>query len=564
MLVGLALLLVLAAAVLLRGDDAERREPAALPTAPALLADLWEGRASLVLARKWTSPSLDAQPGAGAYSGAHIEVVDGTWYLFNRRLYPDRSCPGGGAAMGVDVRRSPDRGRTWGEPVAALAPTPGTAWSCAASDGDVFYDAARGTWGYLFQCMGDTTRWDGCYAELAGRSPQGAYAAPAPDQNPVIPSGRLWAPICDEPTDRCHRAPGTRQVAEEGTFNVFRFDGQGWWVGFHGYDGTQGLRGIARTTDFSREGWEVDGAGGTPGDAIMTAADAAGWRESWNAGGPVGPGASTILEEDGFYYQLVEVADTNLNCTRGQNWDLGLMRTRDLASTTWEQYPAGNPLVYSSRAPEEGGVPPWCSVEYPGVFVEPATGATYVVYGRGSNDPEYDAIYVYRLEHDRNFLANGDAWRGDTEGWLPLPTGAALPLAAERRPTESPDGTPYFGLACAAGGCGGESAYQDIPIGPDRAGQELAIGGTFAAPEGRGMAELAVQQHDASGREIDRTIVRVAPSEAYERHRATLRIDPRATLLRVRLTPREPGPLRADNLYLIPQDGCTAPRYPAC
>jgi hypothetical protein len=220
--------------------------------------------------------------------------------------------------------------------------------------------------------------------------------------------------------------------------------------------------------------------------------------------------------------------------------------------------------VYSSRAQEEGGLPPWCSVEYPGIFVEPGTGTTYVVYGRGSNEPEYDAIYVYRLEHDRNLLANGDAWRGDAEGWSPLPAESAMPLAAERRPNESPDGTPYFRLACLEGGCTGASAHQDIPIGPDRAGQTLAFGGTFQAPEGGGELELAVQQHDATGREIDSAILRVAPSQDYARERGTLRIDARTTVLRVRLTPREPGPLRADNLYLIPQDGCSGPRYPAC
>ena len=569
LLAGLGLLAAaaLAAVLLLRGDAPERAPGPGFAGPPAGLTELWEGRASLVLARKWTSRELGAMPGAGAYSGAHVEVVNGTWYLFNRRLYPDRTCPGhadGGEAMGVDVRVSRDRGMTWSEPVAALEPTPGTRWSCAASDGDVFFDAARGTWGYLFQCMGDSRSWHGCYAERAGPDPMGAFAAPSPDPNPVVPSGSLWSAICDEPADRCHRPAGAHQVAEEGTFNVFHFDGQAWWVGFHGYDGVQGFRGIARTATFRPGGWEVDGAGGTPTDAVVSAADAAGWRESWQPGGPIGAGAAAIAEERGYFYQLVEIPDTNLACTPGQTWDLGLLRASSLATTTWEQYPAGNPLVYSSRAPEAGGKSPHCNVEYPGIFLDPGTGATYVVLGRATEDRDYDAIYVYRIEHDRNLLSNGDAALADTNGWSPLPADAPLPMTAERRPNESPDGTPYFGLACGEGGCTGASAHQDIPIGPDRAGQTLAFGGTFQAPEGDGELELAVQQHDATGREIDSAILRIDPSGDYARERGTLRIDARTTVLRVRLTPRAPGPLRADNLYLIPQDGCTAPDYPAC
>ena len=125
---------------------------------------------------------------AGSAYGAHVEVVGATWYLFNR-FTTDQPCPGQGAdvrQMGTQVRASNDRGVSWGAPVPILAPTPGTPWSCAATDGDAVYDAGSGTWRYVFQCLGDGGRWQGCYAERRGRSPLGPFSAAAPVPNPVI------------------------------------------------------------------------------------------------------------------------------------------------------------------------------------------------------------------------------------------------------------------------------------------------------------------------------------------------------------------------------------------
>src|SRR5919206_766750 len=175
------------------------------PDRPPGLADLWKGHASLVLARKWTSPSL-GRPAGGAYEGADLEVVNGTWYLFNRRP-TEATCAGRSGdvkSLATQVRASTDQGRTWGPPHDIVTPAPGTPWSCAATDGDAVFDAHTGTWIYLFQCLGDHGGWNGCVAERHETSPLGPFSVPSPDPNPVITSGQLWHRICAATRDRCH------------------------------------------------------------------------------------------------------------------------------------------------------------------------------------------------------------------------------------------------------------------------------------------------------------------------------------------------------------------------
>ncbi len=558
-------LAVVATALLLPGLRTQTGGAPPPPEAPPGLGDLWTGRATLVLDKKWTSASLD-RPGGGGYAGTHVEVVGDTWYLFNRRIYPD-ACEGHGPdvhRLGTEVRASTDRGASWGPPATVLAPTPGTPWACMATDGDAVYDAETRTWRYLFQCQGATPGWNGCYAERHAKSPLGAFSSPAPGANPVITPGLLWGSICDDAGDECLHAPGQRPIVDEGTFNIFRSDAKGWWVGFHGQDGTHAFRGIARTTTFRRDGWQVDGRDGTPTDAVVDASDAAGWRENWLPGGPVGAGAGSILEQAGWQYQLVEAPDMSLGCTPGQNWDLGLLRARRLSSTHWEQYPGGNPIVYSSGAPTPTGNPIECNVEYPSLFADPATGTTYLMHGRLSNDPAYDGIYVYRLEWNRSLLANGDFWRADADGWHPQ-AGTTTQLAVERRPDGSPDGTPYLSFNCGAPACdGGQSVYQDVPVKPGLAGTRLAFGGSFRTEAGAGRLEAAVLQLDEAGNVIESQVVSVDATSTYADARGELEVDVRTRRLRFELYPRTPESLRADNLYLIPQDGCQAPRRPAC
>jgi hypothetical protein len=551
--------LALALAVVATWTLARQGQPDAPgpPEQPPGLADLWSGRASPVLDRRWTSTSL-GMPGGGAAGGARLAVAGGAWYLFNRFAWPHPGCPGG-TALGTQVRVSTDRGASWSLPVPIVAPSPGTPWACAATDGDAVYDATAGVWRFVFQCMGEAGGWNGCYAERPGADPLGPFAAPNGVANPVIGGGQLWSRICASAADRCHGG----FVHDEGTFALLPA-ASGWWVSFHGYDGVHGYRGIARTTTFRRGDWQVDGVDGTPTDAVLTARDAAGWRESWGPGGPIGPGAAALLAEGGWYYQLAEFADRNLGCTPGQNWDLGLFRAGSLASTHWEQYPAGNPIVYSSRAPDATGVSGACNVEYPGLVHDPATGTTYLMYGRRSSDPLGDGIALYRIEWDRNLLVNGDFWRADVEGWHASP-GTASQIAAQRLPDQSPDGTPWLSLDCGGGPCGpGAGVYQDVAV-PDRLrGRPLAFGGSFRVDAGSGRLDVVLVQLDAGGHTIRSDAIRMIATTVYAAVRQVVEIDGRARRLRFQLSPHGSAGFGADDLLAIPQDGCSAPRYPAC
>jgi hypothetical protein len=556
---GLAIALVLALAGLelvlgsspIRGTQPVPGPPSRAPG----LADLWSGRASLVLARRITSTSLGL-PQGGGYAGSHIEIAGGRWYLFNRFAQPAPGCPAN-VALGTQVRASGDRGRTWGPPTPAVAPAAGTPWACAATDGDAVYDAAAGTWRYLFQCMGGGGVWAGCYAERRAPDPAGPFAAPA--ANPVIAGGSLWSRICTDPEDTCHG----RTIIDEGTFSLLPAQQGGWWVGFHGYDGTDGYRGIARTRTFAPGDWQVNGEGGTPSDAVLGPRDAAGWREKWAAGGPVGAGAASLAAEGGWYYQLAEVPDRNLGCTPGQNWDLGLFRARSPGSVRWSQLPAGNPIVYSSQAKGPSGVSDECNVEYPALVRDPDTGTDYVEFGRISSEPQGDGIFLYRLEWNRNVLANGDFWRADVEAWLAYP-GSGTQLAALRLPDESPDGTPWLAFSCS-GSCPGDSGlYQDVPVPERLRGRPVAFGGTFRAEAGRAPLDVALFQLDAQGRTLRTDAVHTIATTRWAAARREVKVDAKAATLRFQLDPRATTGYRADDLYVIPQDGCDAPRYPAC
>jgi hypothetical protein len=534
------------------------------PNRPPTLADLWGGGASLVLAQKWTSTSLGV-PGGGTYAGAHVEVQGRKWYLFNRR--GDGMACGGRPSvlsMATQVRASGDRGRTWSRPTDIVAPTPGTPWSCAATDGDAVYDAGTNTWHYLFQCLADSGEWAGCEVERHDVSPVGPFSTPSGLANPVIGSGQLWSQICASTRARCHRGPGQSSIRDAGTFTMIPAAGGGWWVSFHGYDGIEGFRGIARTRTFAPGDWQVSGRGGTPTDAALTAADAGSWRETWKPGGPVGPGAAGLLEQGGYFYALAEMPDENLMCTPGQTWDLGLFRTRSLASTRWATPPRGNPLVYSSRVPGPTGEVPGCSVQYPNLFMDPASGTTYVMFGRASADPAYDGLYVYRLEWNRNLLGNGDLWRADADGWTTYP-GTTTQMSVLRAPDNSPDGTPYLAFNCGTSACtGSESVYQDVTVAARLHGDIVAFGATVATDSGSGPLDVALIQLDASGREVTRATITTTATARYARVRGTAKIESSTTRLRFQLYPRNPVTFRADNLYAIPQDGCHGARYPAC
>lgn len=518
---------VVALLLLVAGDRIERPPPR-----PATLAAYWAGEARWQLAAKWTSTDI-GQP--DPYSGAHLEIVGDRWYLFNRGRRPG-TCPDGEFRVGVQVRESADRGRTWSAPVMAIEPAPGTPWSCAASDGDAVYEPATRTWRYLFQCKTDGGSWNGCYAERIAASPMGRFAAPT--GNPVIRSGDLWGAICDAGDD-CAGRP----VGGEGTFNIFHRDRSGYWISFHGWDGARAFRGVAKTADFRSFVADRPDAG-VPPDAILDDGDADGFRERWVGGRSVGAGAGTIAVEDGRFYALNEFADISLGCTDGQNWDLGLFRSASPASTAWEPFPGGNPIVASSHAAEAaGGRSAGCNVLYPSLFRDPATGGWYLMHGRSSANPAYHGIYLYRLVRDESALVNEDFASGDARGWV---ASAGLRLTVPRLPNGSPDGTRFLSFGCGGPGCG--SVHQDVPVAGAPAG--FAFGGSFRAESGSGAIRLAVQQLDQRGRVVRDDAMRFTVGPEYRRVRGSGTVAEEARVLRYGLSPAGGGTYGADNLFL--------------
>jgi hypothetical protein len=186
------------------------------------------------------------------------------------------------------------------------------------------------------------------------------------------------------------------------------------------------------------------------------------------------------------------------------------------------------------------------------------------MFGRGSTDPAYDGIYVYRLEWDRNLLSNGSFWSADAAGWAAL-AGTSTQLSVQRAPDQSPDGTPYLEFSCGAPACdAGQGFDQEVPADPALAGATVAFGGSFRAAAGTADMTASLVQLDGAGTVLGETPVPVTVGGAYADVRGSATIDGRTSRLRLQVYPRSPGTLWADNLYVIPQDGCPAPRYPAC
>jgi len=460
----------------------------------ATLQDYWEGKAEWKLVRKLDMASTGWAYGFGA--GAHIEIVGNIWYLFSRKYYSQSEKPSycNNVFSGIEVRKSLDGGKTWSQPVEIITPQEGKAWECAATDGDAYYDPVGNKWHYLCQCLSRVGVWNGCHLERAGTEPMGPFTET--HSNPVIPSRSLWNRICNEQDDDCVKIPGgVNKVFDEGTFDIFHYDGNYYFVAFHGEDEAHhGFRSIAKTPDFIN--WIAgDESQGVPKDAILDLYDALGWRENWNQGGPIGFGAGSILYDNGYYYLISEGADISLGCTPGQNWDWGIFRSRTLTSTSWEQFPAGNPIIYSSKYPERDGQPIPCNPAYARLFKDPVTGAIYLHYTRESVDPNYLGIYIYKLELTNNLLQNADFWKCTAENWQKMPIGSTN-LAVYRYPNQSSDGNCYLVTNCGAPACQpGQSVYQDVSIS-DISSRKIAYGGKFATEGGTGNVTLTIHELD--------------------------------------------------------------------
>ncbi len=474
---------------------------------PGTLDDYWNGNASWVYLKKDTFTST----GQENYSyGNHTEVMpDGAWYYFNRILIKtyNAGCPNNDG-LGTQVRKSTDKGATWSAPVTIIAPTAGTAYSCYATDGDAWYNPTENKWHYLFQCWdGVTSR--GCELERSGSDPMGSFTIQPTGGNPTIDPGELWNSICNVSTDDCSTlAGGPGKVDGEGTYNIFKYDGTYYWVAFHGYDGVNGYQGIAKTIDFQT--WIAgDASQGVANDAIFDRLDSQSWRENWDGGVSIGGGKGVILQEGSYYYNLVEAADINLSCMPNQNWNFGLYRSTSLTSTSWTPFPAGNPIVYSSKA--ETGGQSYCPAAYMGMFKDPTNNFIYLSYGRRSADPNYEGVYWYRLEKSKNLLKNSDLWTADASNWTKVVN--STNMVVYRAPNNSWDGTQYMEFNCGGSCTGANSVYQDVTIPGGTAGT-VQFGGKFMAVGGADSILLSVYQMDLNHNVLkqDQHLLSVGPN----------------------------------------------------
>ncbi|MCQ6557463.1 fibronectin type III domain-containing protein [Paenibacillus mendelii] len=512
---------------------------------PGTLDEYWNGNAEWVYLRKDTFASTGFP---SYFDGTQVKMMsDGTWYLFNRKYVTDSACSGG-TALETQVRRSTDKGVTWSAPTTIIPHVPGTPYSCFATDGDAWYNAAENKWHYLFQCLGGSGPWQGCMLSRDGADPMGPFTIAPAGGNPVITPGEIWNQICNVSSDDCSSlAGGSGRVFDEGTFNIFDYDGTHYWIGFHGYDGVRGYRGIAKSSDFQT--WIAGNpTQGVPADAVHDRNDSQGWRESWNSGGSIGAGAGSMIREGSYYYHLVESSDINLGCTAGQNWDYGLYRSTSLTNTTWSQYPQGNPIIYSSKSAESGGAIPPCNVQYAGLVKDPTDGFIYLAYGRRSSDPNYDGLYWYRLEKSSNLLLNANLWKANTDNWNRL--GPNTNWVAYRLPNNSPDGTPYLATNCGGVCSGTNSIYQDVTIPGGTAGT-AQFGGKFLSEGSAGSVDLVIRQMNAAGTIVQTDILPIATGTSWASYGGSVPLLATATKLRYEFYLRtDHVTFRADDMYI--------------
>ncbi len=535
------------------------------------------GRATLVLDRKWTSHGDSASPGGGAYAGAHVEVVG--WHVVPvQPPRPTEHCAGQGAdvrQMGTaGAARRPTAGATWCGAGPILAPTPGTPWACAATDGDAVYDADARTSGATCSSASTTTAaWQRLLRRAARRRARWAVRAGRPRaRTPSSRPGGCGTASATTPADQCKRAAGQPPIADEGTFNVFPRRRRR-------LVGRRSTATTARTASAAsraprrsgRTTGQVDGEDGTPTDAILDAArrrrlaralacrraDRRRRGEHARAGRLVLPARRGPRHEPRVHAR----ARTGISACSAR-------------ATLVEHRPGSNTrraTRSSTRAgrPRRPGRPRSCNVEYPSLFRRPGDRVTLPHVRPRVADPGYDghlrlpARVGPQPARQRRLPA-----RGPPSGWSALARRGRRSSRSSARRTRRPTARPYLAFNCGAAACDGdEGIYQDVQVRPEDCGRRRSRSAARSAPR----AAPARLELDAScsstpsgrDRPVDqvrrrgRRRLRPCPRHVRARRRAR-------GALRLQLTPRTPGTLRADNLYLIPQEGCDGARYPAC
>lgn len=336
------------------------------------MADYWNGNADWQL--YYNRPVSNWH----AAAGTTLRVVNGTWYWFQRYQVD------GQAQLGTECRKSDDKGQTWSKPVKVINPTPGTPWSRMATDGDFYYDAAANKWRCLFQSLSVAGGgWTCSYFERAGADPMGPFTTPSGFTNPAIYATEIWSRIPVKIAGR---------VYDEGTPEIVLQSGSVFYVTFHGVVRPgpsypyHGFRGIATTTDFQTYTPAASGS-------IMDEDDTNQWDVDWQGdlngnAGSIGVGAATCFKEGAYWYTLIEGADKSLGGTAGQNWTFGLLRSTNLTSTNWENWP-GNPVP--TFAPHKESLE-W---QYARLFKD--GGVTYCAMNK-ANPASDRSFRIYKLE----------------------------------------------------------------------------------------------------------------------------------------------------------------------
>jgi len=497
----------------------------------------------------------------GYMDGNHIEVVDGVWYMFSRKVLwgVKPSYCNINENLTIEVRKSTDQGFTWSQPVNLLENTPGTAWECIATDGDVYFDRETNTWHLLFQCVSRQSVWNGCYVKRQNYDPMGPFTQST--VNPVITPGSLFSKICDTPADDCTKLSEDSwlgKIYDEGTFAFVNQKINGfYYVSFHGYDGVKGYRGLGKTKDFVN--WIVgDSLKGVPNDAIFDKYDSDLWSENWQ-GGSIGSGAADIVHEDGKYYMIIEAADMNLACTENQQWDWGMLRTNSLTSTKWNQLPQGNPFLYSSKTMDANGNNGGCRPGYATLTRDDLTGKYYLSVAIDFPNHQDLGVYIYELKLTGNQLKNADMWKCDKSNWKKI-TNDTNPTIFKvlRYPENSSDYNCYMEVSRtnSSGPITKNGIYQDVDIS-SLTGAEYIVefGAKIKVEHGTGKARFAIEVLD----ENKKVIMSLAPNKlnlpqdvygSYKDVVGSAKLSTRAKYLRFKIFLESEETFRIDEAYL--------------
>jgi hypothetical protein len=291
----------------------------------ASLNDFWNANAFFIESLPMNYMSFKSE-------GNDIVVKDGVWYHIYRVYYEDESQQCLDSHMNeylklkLVMRTSTNHGKSWSSPKDIILPD-SILDNCLAADPDLFYDVSTG-WHILYQCLDSTmSNWNVCYAKNINEDPfQGEFVK---IDTPSISGGEIWDEIIEN-----------NNIFDEGTTEIIEKRGEYFYVSFHGFDGVNGYRGVAKTKNF--KDWVPINSG-----PIFDKDDCSDWNMYWNNEKCVGGGAATIFKEDNYYYQVIEVPTKNLGCSLDQQWAFAMTRSNNLESTNWEELPI-DPLIVTS------------------------------------------------------------------------------------------------------------------------------------------------------------------------------------------------------------------------